>query len=145
MKLCLSILALTLASHAIGATQPTPKKAQVIEIHRATIIAFEPPPKPGELENGEGDAEAYNDFAYYMDQAEIPLRKSGIEFRSVLAREFVVRDGKRIRTFKTGKIEIGYYLIAPGNGPRIDYGVMTDQDLFDEVLNYFRIAIQQKK
>jgi hypothetical protein len=145
MKLCLRLLALTLALQAIGMTQPTREHTQTIEIHRATIIIFEPPPKPGELENGEGDAEAYCDFAYYMDRAEKPLQESGIEIRSVLTREFVVRDGNKIRTLKTGKIEFGYYLIAPGKEPRVEYGVMTDKDLFNEARKYFGVALQQKK
>jgi len=137
-------LALTLALQAIGFGQPKHEQKQVIQIHQATVISFEPPPKPGELENGEGHSEAYNDFAYYVNLAEEPLSRSGIEIRSVLAREFAVRDGNRIRTIKAGKGGFGDCMVAPGKVPRMEFGVMIDQDLFDAVRKYFGIAIQQK-
>jgi hypothetical protein len=99
---------LGLALTGMGTAQGT-YKPRIIDVHRATIITFLYPISQKELDSGEGDAEAFNDFGYYFYLVEKRLRGAGIDLLSVNAREFQVRDGKTIRTFKTGKIGIGYY------------------------------------
>jgi hypothetical protein len=98
-----------------------------------------------EAENGEGDAEALNDFDFYASKVEDRLKKAGIDFREVDARSFRVRAGKRLRSFRTGKIGIGYYFIAPGKEPHVEFGVMTDEDLVNAAGKYFGVAIPREK
>jgi hypothetical protein len=40
------------------------------------------------------------------------------------------------------KIGVGYFFIAPGKEPHVEYGVMTDADLLDAARKYFGIAIR---
>jgi hypothetical protein len=94
-----------------------------------------------EASSGEGDAEALADFNYYAYMVEKRLKKAGIEFVQVSGRFFKVRDGAKTRDFQTGKIGVGYYFIAPGKEPQVEYGVMTDEDLVDATQKYFGIPI----
>jgi hypothetical protein len=66
-----------------------------------------------------------------------PLRKAGIEFHELYAHSFRLRIGSKLTTFKLVKIDVGYYLVARGKKPRIEYGVMTDSDLLRVANEYF--------
>ncbi len=116
-------------------TEPT------VVIHGQTIIAFYPHFSQKDLDSGEGDAEAMDDFSYYASQVENRLKKAGIEFLSEEAKSFKVRDGATVHSVRGGKISIGYYFIAPGKEPHVEYGVMTDEDILDEARQYFGKAI----
>jgi hypothetical protein len=37
-----------------------------------------------------------------------------------------MRVGAKVTTFRPGDVKVGYYYIAPGKKPRIEYGVATD-------------------
>jgi hypothetical protein len=52
----------------------------------------------------------------------------------------VFRMGKAATTFKPTKVDVGYYLVAPGRKPRVEYGVMTDADLLQVADEYFGTA-----
>jgi len=113
----------------------------VYAIQKPTIIAFFTQMTDKELENDPGSNEALSDFQLYNGEVHDPLLKAGIEFREADAHSFKIRVGKRIQTFRTGKIGIGYYFIAPGKKPHVENGVMTDTDILDVARKYFGIAI----
>jgi hypothetical protein len=46
----------------------------------------------------------------------------------------------KLTTFRPGKVGVGYYLVAPGKDPRVEYGVMTDADLLQLAKEYFGIS-----
>jgi hypothetical protein len=48
-----------------------------------------------------------------------------------------VRVGKIVKAFRPVKGDVGYYFVAPGKKPRIEYGVMTDADLLQVANEYF--------
>jgi hypothetical protein len=125
-----------------GNAQKTTKPVPVFVIHQPTIIAFYPHYTQDELDKGEGDAAAMDDFSFYAYKADKRLHKAEIDFRFVEARSFKVRVETKVHYFQGGKIDIGYYFIAPGKEPHVEYGVMTDEDLFDAARKYFKIAIR---
>lgn len=94
-----------------------------------------------EANSGSDDDEALGDFNFYAAKVEPRLKKAGIEFRLLDQNSFRVRIGNRVRTFRSGSIEVGYYLIAPGKEPHVEYGVMTDEDLTAVAAKYFDLPI----
>ncbi|MGB0063818.1 MAG: hypothetical protein WBP85_05175 [Terracidiphilus sp.] len=136
---CLLLFAACIAGTAVA--QNNAKRTPVFVIYGPTIIAFYPHFSQKDLDTGEGDAEAMDDFSYYADQVEGRLKKAGIEFLSEEAKSFKVRDGARVLSFSGGKISIGYYFIAPGKEPRVEYGVMTDEDILGVAAQYFGKSI----
>lgn len=136
-------LVVSIAAYAVsGNAQAPAKRPEVFVIHGPAIIAFFHPISQKELDNGEGDAEAGDDFSYYSSVVRKPLKNAGIRYETIVARSFRVRVGKKIRVFHTGEIGIGYYFIAPGKEPHVEEGVMTDDDLVDEARKYFGIKIR---
>jgi hypothetical protein len=136
-------LVVSIAALAAGGNAQVPAgKPEVFVIHGPTIVAFFHPISQKELDNGEGDAEAGDDFSYYSSLVRKPLKSAGIRYETIVARSFRVRVGKKIRVFHTGEIGIGYYFIAPGKEPHVEEGVMTDDDLVDEARKYFGIKIR---
>src|SRR5260370_3084306 len=73
------------------------------------------------------------------------LEKKGIEFREVYAHRFSIRRGAAVSTFTPQKIQVGYYFVAPGKKPHIEYGVMTDADLLQAADQYFRTTNKSKR
>jgi hypothetical protein len=115
-------------------------KQPTIAVRGPTIIAFFPPVTQAELEKDtSGTNEALDDFQFYAAKVREPLSKSAIAFHQVYARSFRVTVGKRSTVFRPVKVEVGYYLVAPGKEPRIEYGVMTDADLLQAAREYFGI------
>jgi len=37
---------------------------------------------------------------------------------------------------------VGYYFIAPGKAPHIEYGVLTDVDIVQAAAAYFQLALK---
>ena len=106
----------------------------VLEIHGATIIAFFP---PGSNRGGSDDAnEALSDFQFYANRVKKPLSGMGVDFKELYVRSFRVHLGKGALIFHP-KEDVGYYLIAPGKRPHVEYGVMTDADLMLVAKRYF--------
>ncbi len=142
MKRFIWVLLLFIVWAGTGNAQSTTKPVPVFIVHQPTIIAFYPHFTQDELDKGEGDAAAMEDFNYYAYKAEKRLQDAGIDFLPVEARSFRVHVGTKVHYFQGGKIDIGYYFIAPGKDPHIVYGVMTDDDLFDASRKYFKIDIR---
>lgn len=127
MKTLVASTALALLLLAPGYAQEAP--IQTFVISRPTIVAFFPPLSEADLDKNPDMNEALGDFQLYASRAQAPLKKAGIDFEVVSAVTFNVKDGATARTFRTGKIGIGYYFIAPGKAPHIEFGVMTDDDI----------------
>lgn len=106
------------------------------------IVAFFPPVTKAELQKDADTNEALADFQFYATRLREPLKKAGIDFHEVYAHAFRVRVGKTITTFRPAAGDVGYYFVAPGKRPRIEYGVMTDADLLQVANEYFKLASQ---
>jgi len=137
LRLFASILAISFA--VPGAVPQSAEKNLKFEIVRPTVIAyFAPNKKAASIDDEAG--EAYEDFQLYANRAEISLEREGIEFHEVYARSFHVGTGAKLVKFSASKSGVGYYLIAPGKKPRIEYGVMTDIDLLSVAHEYFGMS-----
>lgn len=100
-----------------------------------TILAFfTPVSQSGPREAG--TEEALADFQFYGLQASKQLAKMGVNYKEVRASGFVVKVGNAATSFRPSK-GVGYYFVAPGRKPRVEYGVMTDRDLVQAAHNYF--------
>jgi hypothetical protein len=114
----------------------------VIVIHGPTIVAFFPSVTAKDLDSDANTNEALSDFQFYNGEVRNSLHKARIEFREADAPSFRIRCGNTVRTFRTGKISVGYYFVAPNKEPHIEYGVMTDVDILDAARKYFGLEIQ---
>lgn len=114
--------------------------APVISVRAARVIAFFPPVSQSDLSNdNDGLNESLNDFQYYAGRVRAPLKKEGIDFDEVYAKSFRVRIAAQTSLFKPSEDRAGYYFIAPGKKPLIEYGVMTDLDILQIAKEYFRL------
>jgi hypothetical protein len=128
------ILASRIAPVAAAGKQP------LVVVRGPTVVAFCQPITQAELAKNPDANEALADFQLYAKQVREPLRKAGIEFHELYASSFRLRFGKRLATFRPVKADIGYYLVAPGKKPRIEYGVMTDNHLLGVAKEYFGVS-----
>jgi len=104
-----------------------------------TILAFFTPASHSEpKETGTDEAEALADFEVYGQRVLKPLAEMGVDYKEVRASGFVVRIGNATTNFRPTE-GVGYYFVAPGKKPRIEYGVMTDDDLLQVAQNYFGV------
>jgi hypothetical protein len=125
-----------------GYTQAISSKPQpTFVIHGPTVVAFFPITQ-AEADSGEGNAEALDDFNYYIFEANERLNKAGIEIHIVNEQSFQTQTGKKLAEFQAGKDRVSYYFIAPNKEPHAEYGVMTDEDLLDLARKHFGIAIR---
>lgn len=104
-----------------------------------TVVAFFEPVTQAKLDKDPDTNEALADFQLYAANVRRPLMNSGIEFHELYAHSFRLRVGNQLITFRPAKMDVGYYLIAPGKKPRIEYGVITDADLLHLANEYFGI------
>ena len=114
-------------------------KPTVVVVVRPTVVAFFVPETGAEL-NDPDTNEARADFQLYAGEVRKPLHDAGIDFREIYASSFRIRSGTKVTTFRPHKDKVGYYLIAPGRTPRIEYGVMTNSDLLQVSNEYFGIT-----
>lgn len=112
----------------------------VLVVNRPTIVAFFPPVKRAQLKTDPDTNEALADFHLYVAQVREPLQKAGIDLYGVYTLSFRIRIGVKERTFRSGDSHVGYYFIAPGRKPRIEYGVQTDIGLLQIASEYFGIV-----
>jgi hypothetical protein len=129
-RVVVAMVVLVIATLSLTAADKPPR----IVVTQPTIIAFL---APDPALNEEDANEVLGDFQLYAQQAQALLRQRGIEFHVVDGGEFTVVVGKTVTAFKPAKIKVGYYLIAPGRKPRVEYGVMTDIDLVQVADDYF--------
>lgn len=120
------------------------EKQPIVVVRGPTIVAFFEPVSPGQLDKDPDMNEALADFQFYAERVRAPLRKAGIEFHELYTHSFRLRIGTQSITFRPAKISVGYYFVAPGKKPRIEYGVMTDSDLLQVANAYFGIRGPEK-
>lgn len=114
-----------------------PKEPTFI-IHGPTVLAFFPPVTQKELETDGDSNEALSDFQHYATQVRRRLSKLGIDFKEMYARSFRITSANRTTRVRPA-MDVGYYFIAPGKKPRIQYGVETDADLIQLATEYFGV------
>ena len=122
-----------------GRAEERPRQP-TFEIRGPTILAFFPPVTQKELDRHPDTNETLSDFQYYASQVLEPLSKSGVDFKQVYARSFRVTSVGRTTTFRPGPTKVGYYFVAPGKRPRVEYGVTTDDGLIQVATEYFGLA-----
>lgn len=130
---------LLLIGCATGASQIA--SPATFSIVRPTVIAFFPPITDAELDKDPDMNEVLSDFQLYASRAGPRLKQAGIDFEVATAVKFKIKDGGFVHTFKTGKVGVGYYFIAPGKRPHVEYGVHDDLDLLDIARKYFQLPI----
>jgi len=94
---------------------------------------------PGYRGGNPGTNEALSDFQFYASQVASPLKQAGIDFEVASATEFKVNNSGAFHDFRTGKVRVGYYFVAPGKEPHVEQGVMTDLDLLDVAREQFQL------
>lgn len=117
----------------------TAERQPVIIVRGPTVVAFFEPVVQAKAGKDADLNEALADFQLYAKNVREPLRKEGIEFHELYAYSFRLRAEKRMITFRPVNGNVGYYLIAPGRKPHVEYGVMTDADLLHVANEYFGI------
>jgi len=130
---------LTIGAASIRATSAAKSPPPNFQIRKPTIIAFFPPVNYNDIDDDTADA--LDDFQYYADEARGSLKRAGVDFEEVYTRSFTVHVDNKTILFRTHKDDVGYYYIAPGKKPHVEYGVMTDDDILDEAHDYFGVPI----
>jgi len=128
VSLCLLV---GLPSHLCAQKTPT------FDVTGPTIVAFFPPVTDAELRQDPDTNEPLSDFQFYAEQVREPMKKKGIAFHEVYARQFVISIGKSVTTFRPVPIDVGYYFIAPSKKPLIQYGINSDVGLLQTADEYF--------
>jgi hypothetical protein len=132
-------LLLMAAEFRAGAVAKAPP---VFNVTSPTVIAFFPPVSDSELDKDDDLNDSLSDFQYYDDEVRTPFKKAGIELHETYTRAFSIRLKSRLIKFRTTqKSDVGYYFIAPGKKPHVEYDVMTDEDLLDVAHDYFGIPV----
>lgn len=135
-----AVALLTILLAATFALGKSAKKSDAFEISGPTVIAFYP--TSTDLKKDDANSGLF-DFQLYTTSARRTLQQSGVDFEVVNTRSFnVVLDGKAT-TFKPAKAAPGCYFAMPGKKPRIEYGVMNDQDIVRTANEYFGRAMKQ--
>ena len=139
MKLGVTQIACLAACLSAGKMSPVAaaEKPPVIVVRGPTVVAFFEPITQAELQRNPDTNDALSDFQFYATRVREPLGKAGIAFHELYARSFRLRIQNRSITFRPVKVTVGYYLIAPGKEPRVEYGVITDADLVKVAKEYF--------
>jgi hypothetical protein len=120
---------------SILSAQP-PVRIPVVNVEGATIVAFFPNAAKIGSEDADGN-EALSDFEFYAERLKKPLSKLGIQFSVQYGRSFRIHMGSNTTVFTPKADSPGYYLIALGRKPHIEYGVLTDSDLLPIAKQYF--------
>ena len=137
-RLRLLAIGLTTTIAGFSAAQ-TATKRPVIEVQKPSIVAFYPPLSASDAEKPE-EIESLSDFRLSIEGARKSLRAAGIEIHEVYSTSFRIRVGAKTTSFHPTEDGVGYYLIAPGKPPSVEYGVMTDADLIHVAKQYFGSA-----
>ena len=142
MKRIVRAIAATVVGSFLAPSLVAAPKNTVVVISRPTVVAFFPPVTTAELNADRDTNEALADFQLYATKVRKPLHDAGIDFKEIYAKSFQIQRGTRITTFRPGKADVGYYFVAPGKEPRIEYGVLTDADLRQIASEYFGISVK---
>src|ERR1700756_3790879 len=125
-RLRVLVMGLTTIIAGFSAAQAAAKQP-VIEVQKPLIVAFYPPVSESDAEQQE-EIESLSDFRLSIEGARKSLRAAGIEIHEIYSSSFRVRVGAKTNSFHPTQVGVGYYLIAPGKRPSVEYGVMTDAD-----------------
>jgi hypothetical protein len=139
MKRVWFIIVLPMVFLTCLALEARPKRTLIV-VNRPTVVAFCPHVSDAEMSKDPDTNEALSDFQVYARGAREKLRKAGVDFEELYVDSFEVKCEGKTTVFRPGKIKIGYYFIAPGKPPRIQYGVMTDDDILQTATEYFHLA-----
>jgi hypothetical protein len=120
------------------------EKQPVVVVRGPTVLAFFEPFPTAKLGKDADTNEALADFQLYARKVRAPLKKAGIEFHELYARSFRLRVGNKLTTFRPARVGVGYYFVAPGKDPHIEYGVSTDADILQVANAYFGIKGSKK-
>ncbi len=126
-----------LPSAIAESTQPRTQSDPTFDITKPTILAFFPVSETASKEDAADSNEALADFQFYGRQVLKPLATIGVDYKEIYASHFIVRVGHAQTTFRPANV--GYYLVAPGKKPCVEYGVMTDSDLLHAAQSCFGV------
>lgn len=140
MRRLVAVLAMCVSGPALEGQTANPPNQPVFVVRQPTILAFFPPVTSKELDQDPDTNEALSDFQLYANQVRGPLSKLGVDFQQVYARSFRVINAGRTTTFHPAGTKVGYYFVAPGRKPRIEYGVETDLDILQVAKDHFGIT-----
>jgi hypothetical protein len=132
--LFLGLCCVLCGGQALSQTARAPSPS--IQLSGPTVIAFCEPITDAQQEKDPNLADVLGDFQLYASRARAPLRKLGIGLQEIYARSFAVLAAGR-RTEFHPRISVGYYFIAPGRKPRIEYGVRVDSEIVQIAREYF--------
>jgi hypothetical protein len=129
-------LSLVLHMGALIAAGAEPQQTKFV-ITQPTLISFFLDYTDKQVKE-EGD-EALADFVFYLPYAEEKLRGAGVEVHAVFkVKSFRVKVGRRWQTVRP-RASIGYYFIAPGREPEIEFGVEDTGNILDLARKYFKL------
>jgi ankyrin repeat protein len=128
-----ALIVCSLACISVGAAETV----KVIVVTGPTVIAFFPPVTTEELSRDPDTNESLADFQVYAQRARGELHEAGINFQEIHASWFRVKCAAKTQTFRPQKTQVGYYFVAPGKSPHVEYGVMTDTDILQVAKKYF--------
>jgi hypothetical protein len=131
--LCSLLFAIVLP--ALLCAQTPPDSSPVYALRRATVLAFFVGADHAPEIDSNGN-ETLSDFQLYAYQAKGPLKRMGIDLLDTIAPVFRVRLAAKETTLRPTQ-KVGYYFLAPGKEPRVEYGVRTDDQLIDIAREYF--------
>ena len=130
---------------AFGSAAPqTAAEIPTYAITGPTVIAFFAPVTDAELEKNPDTNEALSDFQLYASQVAPRMKRAGIHFEVASAVRFRLKNAGVTHTFTPAKTFVGYYLVAPGKKPRVEYGVLDDLSLMEIAKQYFRLPVQAR-
>jgi hypothetical protein len=87
----------------------------------------------------EGINEALSDFLFYLPAVEDKLTRAGVEVHAVFkVKSFQVKLGSRWQTVRP-KTGVGYYFIAPGRQPHIEFNVSDTDSILGDAGEYFHL------
>jgi hypothetical protein len=86
--------------------------------------------------------EALAGFQFYLPDAEHTLEQAGVEVHQVFhVTSFRVKSRSQWRTFAPRKVTFGYYFVAPGREPRIEYGADDTDTILGFAAEYFHLQL----
>lgn len=110
---------------------------KVVTVSGPMVIAFFPSVTKKDLSQAPETNELLSDFQFYAQRVGGELHDAGIDFQEIYASSFSLRFGAKTKTFHPQKTQVGYYFVAPGKSPHVEYGVMTDSGILQAAKKYF--------
>jgi hypothetical protein len=125
----------TIPNDKQGANSTT--RCDIFGVAGPTVIAFLDPTDSGKDPQF---TETLLDFQRSIRRVRVRF-ESKIRARECYQSSFEVRVGGARRRFVAKAQGVGYYFVSPRQEPRIEYGVITDDDLIDVMKEYFGVNV----